>query len=391
MTTTEKTSPNETVETLLRGYSCPLELFNQELHELLLVSHAKDSVAHFRKKYSDVFSGQLASFNRILGRLEKAEITAETAWDFGFGVVHESVVFDSEPEFVLKAAAQLLLWCHLGGFTGSWEINFQEPVQLRFGGWLLPEAKHLTVSAEERAIRIGGDLKVTLHRNDEGRWVSSTLTEFPSFGVDHRRIFLVCDPAALHRAADALELTTDPEGVAKMLAGCQESLELIQRFAPEYLEWVLRAIKYIYPMNETENAVASGSTRFHYSQIHLSYTRNRMPMVESLVHESAHQYYYIASRLGPVDDGSDETWYYSPPVDAQRQVGKILLAFHAFVNVIILTRRFKEGHFEEGNYVDQNEHLVGEMLDQLIKPLKGNAALTPIGRALAYPLIEYFA
>lgn len=391
MTTTETTSPFQTVEAMLRGYSCPSEPFNEELHELLLISHARDSVGHFRQKYSDVLASQPSSLNRILALLEKAEITADMAWDFGFGLVHEAVVLDSEPEWVIKAVAQLLLWCHLGGFTGSWEANIQEPVCLRFGGWLLPATKHLKVSAEKNLIQIGGDLKIELHRNEEGRWVSTSLTEFPSFGLDHRRIFLVCDPAALHRSADALELTTDPEGVAKMQAGCQEALTLIQRYVPEYLEWVLRAIKYIYPMNETENSVASGSTRFHFSQIHLSYTKFRMPMVESLVHESSHQNYYIASRLGPADDGTDETWYYSPPVNAQRQVGKILLAFHAFVNVIILTRRFKEEDFTEGNYVDQNEKLVGEMLDQLIKPLKGNTALTPIGRALANPLIEYFA
>ena len=64
-----------------------------------------------------------------------------------------------------------------------------------------------------------------------------------------------------------------------------------------------------------------------------AFLRKPMDIAEVLVHECAHQYFYLLAYVGPYDDGSDERLYWSPPLRRNRPLSRILMAYHALANV----------------------------------------------------------
>jgi HEXXH motif-containing protein len=101
----------------------------------------------------------------------------------------------------------------------------------------------------------------------------------------------------------------------------------------------------------------------------------------------SHQYYYVATRLGPVDDGSDPTLYYSPIKRTGRPIANILLAYHAFGNVVLLMRDLRlNGYADETGYISANESALGAQLQELEAGLMSTTALTSVGRSLYDPL-----
>ncbi|HEX5707813.1 MAG TPA: HEXXH motif-containing putative peptide modification protein, partial [Pyrinomonadaceae bacterium] len=105
-----------------------------------------------------------------------------------------------------------------------------------------------------------------------------------------------------------------------------------------------------------------------------------------LVHESSHLYLHLLCRLGPINDGTDKTLYYSPAVRRPRPLERILVAYHAFANMSLLYRLCMEVGIDDEGYCALNQEKTLPQLEQLEAPLLDNPALTPIGRALFEPL-----
>jgi len=116
-----------------------------------------------------------------------------------------------------------------------------------------------------------------------------------------------------------------------------------------------------------------------------------MSLAETLVHEASHQYFYLLSRLEPVDDGTDKNLYYSPFAGTERSLDRILLAYHACGNILLLYRLCQQNGAPDDGYCAQREDAVMTQLAQLAAPLRNNFALTWVGRALYDPLVERLA
>ena len=107
-----------------------------------------------------------------------------------------------------------------------------------------------------------------------------------------------------------------------------------------------------------------------------------------LVHEISHQYYSLLTRLGPVDDGSDQNLYYSPFPRANRKMNRILLAYHAFANVLIFYYDgYKRDLIQKATYsAVVARH--GSDLATLKSHLDASNGLTEIGFGLYRPVRE---
>ena len=107
-----------------------------------------------------------------------------------------------------------------------------------------------------------------------------------------------------------------------------------------------------------------------------------------LVHESSHQYFYVLQHFGSIADGSDTELYYSPVKRTGRPVTAILLAYHAFANVLLYYRECLERNLDDDGYCAKNEKQAVIELAQLECALQATPSLTPLGQALWEPLSQ---
>jgi HEXXH motif-containing protein len=69
-----------------------------------------------------------------------------------------------------------------------------------------------------------------------------------------------------------------------------------------------------------------------------------------------------------------------------RPLDKILLAYHAFANVVLFYRMCRESGLEDNGYLDYNEANIIPQLRQLEEPLAQTKGLTELGRAIWEPV-----
>jgi HEXXH motif-containing protein len=167
-----------------------------------------------------------------------------------------------------------------------------------------------------------------------------------------------------------------------------DAFNLIDRFSPEFSRWTLRLLREVIPIESgTPGCMRSGSSAAEPGRCHMSFPSSPVALAEMLIHETTHQYYYLVTRLGPVDDGTDTTLYYSPVKGCDRPIYYILIAYHAFANVLLFSQRcLAAGYNDSDGHLHRNVHMLTEWLETLDKPLRNTTALTTVGKALWLPL-----
>src|SRR5262249_18543782 len=132
-----------------------------------------------------------------------------------------------------------------------------------------------------------------------------------------------------------------------------EALSYLEQNAHPYANWVWRVLRGIIPLWAAEGLTLSSSNPHHPGVVQLSIGQDPLVLAELLVHEASHQYFHLMEYVGPVDDGSDSTLYYSPFKGTERPLRAILLAYHAFANVLLLYRaRRLEAHGDDRAALD---------------------------------------
>src|SRR5437660_1381825 len=99
-------------------------------------------------------------------------------------------------------------------------------------------------------------------------------------------------------------------------ACCLRARTLLQRLTPRQpllSTWVQNVVRHIALLETSVSGIVhSSSYQYRDGLIHASSRSSLMSLAETLVHEASHQYFYLLSRLEPVDDGTDKNLYYSP-------------------------------------------------------------------------------
>jgi HEXXH motif-containing protein len=305
----------------------------------------------------------------------------------------ESAALAEDAGSLRRAAAELALWAHDHGTAGRWTTRFEEPMTFRLGSSAVIRARKLQVDARPHQYRVrwlddaGSSRSVAVNARVPSRMPSLLEGQFGGRVV---RVVLRGDKEGL---AGLRFLDEDDWEVAQEASGFLETLARLDaalaRHSPAYHGWVRRLLRAIVLTEAREGQIESGSSRQLPGLVHVSRTRHVPVLAEMLAHELSHQHYYVATRLGPVDDGSDSTLYYSPVKRRGRPIANILLAYHAFGNVVLLMRDLLASGFRDGTgYVEANEREICELLAKLEIGLKASPALTPIGEALYLPLAE---
>jgi len=212
---------------------------------------------------------------------------------------------------------------------------------------------------------------------------NNSVAKLPIINSDGQRYILVHGAAA--KAFPSLEGILLMRDANVATCALHKAISLLARYAPIFLPWIGRVIRRIIPVLSSSQMTCSGSYEDYPGTIYMSLNCAPVAIAEILVHEATHQYYYILARYGAIDDGSGQT-FFSPIKGTKRPLAMILLAYHAFANVLLFYRSCRQKHIRDSGYCRTNEAQLVPKLHVLEDTLASTNALTPLGEALWRPL-----
>lgn len=394
---TEPANPSVFSDGLLRGCGCPHEGLDTMVLQLVGGQIARETTSCFLERHAALLdqlgpgvTGFLASW------VDRDDNELATWWHEAFGDAYLAIG-SNDPDLIGTAAATLALHLAASGTPGAWTIDLGRAARPRWGDWLLPGSTCLAVSSDGALATVttssAGETSTMVFHRHEQRWRagSAAVDLLPAVGTRQPPIVLLAEEAlGERRLAERMPkvvTAVEPETVDRW----QSVLALIATYAPLYDDWVQRAVRQIVLLEPEPGLVLSGSYQYRYGLIHASASASAMSLAEILVHEASHQYYYMLSRLGPVDDGTDTATYFSPFVGRERPLDRILLAYHACGNILLFYQLCQAAGAPDDGYCELQFGPLWEQLQQLGAPLRDNPALTWIGRTLHEPLAERLA
>lgn len=389
-------------ETQLRGFACPQAELNRAVLDLLVVDHCRQVLLAFLDRHGEDVAASSSRLTDVLARWAAHGDGFEAAWSLAFGDMHAALVIPTEVD-VTRVAAAVGLRLNGEGTTGMWEARLNEPAAFRFGRWLLPRASAIRVESTKDTVDVelktlNGTSVVAFRRGRDG-WSASNGIELPI--VDRAGVCFSISPASAltpeagRRLLDADAYSFDISEVADDVSWhrvCEESVDLLSEAAPEYVPWVGAVLRDLVPLQARPRVFNSGSDRYSPGVVCLSNQPYRWVLAEMLVHECTHQYMNIVTRLGSIDDGTDHELHFSPFRNKDRPIMFLVVAYHAFANVLLFYRSARARGMVPEPIPGQEEAFtnreatLARQLEQIEGPLAVSTALTPIGRALWEPL-----
>jgi hypothetical protein len=302
------------------------------------------------------------------------------------------------PEACYLALIESGLRAHFDGIVGSWVFRLAAPTRIHLGPWVLPSAIGGRVEAvPDRGISLnlqdedGSTHRLDFQQTDGANfWTvaasSSSAIELPAVLIADSRIILLPEDVVSERLLPNLPGARflAVRELAEVADRARRAADVISRHSLDYISWVNRAITHLAPYN-SPNQGSSSHPSFP-GLIVMSDDPRPSAIAEMLVHEASHQYFFMATLLGPVDDGSDAQQYYSPLVGCARPIDKVLLSFHALGNMMLLFRSCIASGIEDGGYCRQRLTSITAQAQQVEDALRRTTSLTQLGKALWEPL-----
>jgi HEXXH motif-containing protein len=377
--------------TLLRALSYPHEDRADDVAEAIAVREGRAILERFLDRYGHRLR---LRGHGLAESLESASstLTLRSAWDPWAGAAARSLRGeDPAPERTAMLAALHL--AAAGEPGGPWSCMLYEPARLRFGRWLLPPVERVTLLVDGAGPRVAarggwGGCELTA---DGGGEPAAGPELLPSVGGPERLTLLGAAEPEIGYPPPAEGIVVPARVPPETADAVDAALELIGRVAPAHLRWVGWALRDAVVLPAEPGSQRSGASADWPGLIWLSAAHDPAALAEPLVHEATHQYLHLASRVGPVDDGSDQATYWSPLRGGERQLPRLLAAYHAFGNVALVLRGLVEaGEDQRGRAADRLAALL-PALRTTEGQLWRHPALTPSGRALLDPLLARLA
>ncbi len=382
------------LEAIYRGFSCPAEPLDPEALDAVVAAHMASVVDAFLERYAEPLERSSEGLVECLSNWSSFEPSQRDIWTPAFGMAERLAAASSADPGLAEPVvygARLALAMQAAGLAGGFRAHFGDPVRLRFAHTFLPATRELTASGDGTSLRVDlGEGRQGEFRRDGGRWRVTR----PVAGQDELRQVPI-ESAAVTFVTDEVLGDERQEGIPypvapatdEVAAAWAAAFDLIRRCSPSYLRWVDRGVREIVPVAVPDGAMISGSHTQRWGEIYMTSRLAPLKLCEMLVHEVSHQHYFFGGFLASVEDGSDPTLYYSPLKKTGRPLDKILLAYHAFANVILFYRECREQGLETG----VEEETILPELAQLEAPLRSTHGLTELGRAFWQPLAERIA
>lgn len=269
----------------------------------------------------------------------------------------------------------------------SFRAEFRAPVSLRVEPVILPEASEIQLTWDPPNLHLVTHSYDALFSVIKGRrrlngivpidcQPLSTFSRIASISVlcDSKRS--VFPPLDLHSAEGV-----DPGSLSNL----KIAQELLIGITPEYASWIRPVVRYVVLTKAPWTGFMSGSDRFNPGVVAMSHPMNVLQVAESLVHEAAHQHFFLVDSMTELCDPDHDDLYYSPLRKSNRTLDNILLAYHAAANIVCLYQLLRT---RNACYQPDDAALSGAIDDFeiLSAHLLNNSALTCAGRLLFEPI-----
>jgi len=316
------------------------------------------------------------------------------AWSAEFSWLTRSVT-DPSIDPVTSAARTALKLSEAERWS-DWSCRLGAPAMFRVGHCFLPEVMSIVSESD------GDGATLSFGRLDDEvmriRMPASQAQWNPPAGaialspIDFQGDQIACLTRESFAAVDFRlnDMPWTKGGEIETGQSCAAGLKLLQEAAPKFAPWVGHVVRNVVPL-AADRYIRSQSASDYPGTIALSSPASRTAIAEMFVHESSHQYYHILERFEPVQDPAINESFYSPVKKTQRPLSMILLAYHAFANVILFYRACLEAGIAESQQCELNiaRHL--PELRAMEQSLASSRSLTDAGRLLFDPLAELIA
>lgn len=376
-----------------RQFACPQAPFDERVFDTISVAFGVAVVDRFLQLRHGLIAARSQGIVELVESWLGDAADPETVWDQAFG--RTDWAMESSEADTGDVATQLALRLSSRGQPGQWHSTLSRPMRLRFEGWLLPKSKEIDLQSDGNTVSIvlkmenSGIENIRFERT-EFSWTSSEAQKLPYAKVS-TPIFLMAQSAIegqLTIEDQFGSIIGYPEVTGNMVQNVQKALDILAKYAPQYLQWVERVIRGIVVCECKETRTRSSTWSEAPGIILMSVTDDPITIAEMMVHEASHQYFHLLRKLGTVDDGSDTRLYYSPAVSKERPLSRILIAYHAFANILLMYRTTRlNGLVDSGECLKMENRMQGD-IGLLGAPLRANPALTPLGNALYQPLAQ---
>lgn len=372
---------------------------NMPLLEMLIIDHGKQIVDTFLERHATRLERSGSGLVPALKTWLQADTPYDAVCNFTLGDMY-SALLSEQPDELDRCAAALAIRMHAFGLEGEWQFQLDNPVSFLFDRWMLPLGDAVRVSATSQTVLIDthtedGWRQTAFRRRGENGWESNDAKPLPL--TLHPELRCTVVPVEYLPAASPAQLLAKGlyDGDSRnadtnlFLKTCSGATELISEYAGMYLPWVRHVVKDLIPLPPRPGVLHSASGNLAPGVISVTNQDLRCALAEQLVHEATHQYLYILKRLGPMDDGTDETLYFSPFRNMGRPILYILFAYHAFANVLLFYRMARANGLSDDEPGMSDQQKLEENLQTVDKALQTTRALTPLGRALWEPLRDF--
>lgn len=280
--------------------------------------------------------------------------------------------------------AQLALNLSSAGVPGSVTVTFARPSRLRWRHLVLEPAYRLAIHAD------GVRVQAQIETGQGTRTVTWPIEAAdPDLPTEHRlvRVRSGAFDAMLLSGADCRALGLPQPVVAGVESiaptygeTLRAGLDLFAKAPAAWSRWFTRVIRLVSLGKMPDAGFCSGSFEGYCGLVSMSEVTDPLKIAETLVHESAHQYFFVINRVLPVAHESGAE-YYSPFVRRKRPVGRILMGYHAFVNVEIFYQHCLSADTSPAQCRSVLAQ-IGRELSMVEPVLAESAELTPVGRKL---------
>ncbi|TIS62490.1 HEXXH motif-containing putative peptide modification protein [Mesorhizobium sp.] len=372
-------------EALYDGFGGPFAPLDVGLFQDIVVTSAQQYMRFFVETYQQAIEADSPDLLRFLGEGVERLSDFETAWDFAVFAIRECLLQRAAPDVALGKALQLGLRLAASGEGGSFRARTSRPIRPLWGKLILPELTSITVERDLYSATLALDkIRLELWRDGES-WAGEEVDELPSIRRANVSAHLVVPAAAPVVGCDCVSMLSTDE-VSRLQYLYQDAITLIEEGSPSYLQWVSRVLRYISPIEADPGVMRSGSGPEWPGLAEMSFRCDPIAVAEMLVHECSHQYFNALMFISPVADGSDTTLYFSPVRNCGRPIEMILLAYHAFGNVLLFYRECQFRGVDDSGFCERNEAELLPQLGVLEDALRATSSLTEVGHSLWQPL-----
>lgn len=279
--------------------------------------------------------------------------------------------------------SDLALYCWLtsAGVAGDWKLDvgadqiaFIGGIELILGGHVRCQSDGIACSIQTRGSTLD------LHRETRSsrwRWRRMDAGMEGRHSVDGCQIYHASSPLLSPDLIDELSLA-DPRGA---IAAIGQAFGLLAAASPSLAVWVKTVIAGIVLVADRIGMTRSGSSPNTPGLVFISHPIDVEHMAVLLVHEAAHNHYFLlAHHINLIEPGSREKLY-SPFKSTDRPIERVLLALHACVNIARYTSVLRAQGVNHPVLTREHDSTMSA-IEEMETSLEHAATLTDAGRAL---------